>query len=139
MGRSDACISRWAGLVPGSLEAGLEPAVPGVGQVLESVVMGPGPMWMDLDPGSMGWPHAEIALDMHAEAIEAGLKPGYAGASLEARSVGADLALGWTEAWVHGRCLGPGAAGTDLGSSLPGLACSYHKLGAWVHRSCSGG
>lgn len=89
--------------------------------------------------GPWGWPCAEIALDMHAEAIEAGLKPGYAGASLEARSVGADLTLGWTEAWVHGSCLEPGAAGTDLKSSLPGVACSYHKLGAWVHRSCSGG
>lgn len=54
MGRSGAWVSRWPDLVPGNLEAGLEPAVTIVGQVLESMVMGPGPVWVDLDPGSMG-------------------------------------------------------------------------------------
>lgn len=53
MGRSGAGVSRWTGLVPRSVEAGLEPAITGVGQVLESMVMGPGPVWVDLDPGPM--------------------------------------------------------------------------------------
>lgn len=94
MGRSDAWVSSWAGLVPGSLEAGLEPVITGVGQVLESMVIESGPVWLTWTLAPWGWPSAGIALDLHAEAIEAGLKPGYAGASLEAKSVGAGLALG---------------------------------------------
>lgn len=56
MGRYVSWVSRWADLVSGSMEAGLESGFTGVDLMLESMGMGLGPgfVWEDLYPGSLG-------------------------------------------------------------------------------------